>query len=42
MQATKAALPVSIYHRLVDGEATMRVKLLGAIKIRRVFFGVNH
>lgn len=33
MQATKAALPVSIYHRLVDGAATMRVKLLGAIKM---------
>jgi len=33
MDATKAGLPVSVYHRFVAGEATMRVKLLGAISM---------
>lgn len=33
MHATKAGLPVAVYHRFIDGEATMRVKLLGAINM---------
>lgn len=33
MQASKAALPVSIYHRFIEGAATMRVKLLGVMKM---------
>ncbi len=31
MRATMSGLPVEAFHRLVDGHATMRVKLLGAI-----------
>lgn len=33
MHATKAGLPVAVYHRFVGGEATMHVKLLGAISM---------
>lgn len=31
LHATRAGLPVEVYHRLVDGHASMEVRLLGAI-----------